>query len=210
MLFWNDLQWYRPAVNGDAYKALDKGQYGCSCNLSVCQAPNSAYWYNQGSMAFYCFDCANMLSRVNNFPAELARLPLDQTVLCIPPSHPNHPHYKQDGMFPGQDDFDHLCRLYPHRVTRLFNSFTDISAFQTRLINLLTIAHFDRVGVRIPIARNGDDPHDIAPMQVPHSLPYDVMPLVQKIQLTLMPPQWVLRLISENKPVRELPNDHSI
>ena len=35
----------------------DKGQEGGSCNRQSCQAPN-ADWYNHGSYAWYCYDCA--------------------------------------------------------------------------------------------------------------------------------------------------------
>ncbi len=38
-----------------------KGQLGGLCNRSACLAPN-ATWYNWGSLAHYCFDCACLLN----------------------------------------------------------------------------------------------------------------------------------------------------
>lgn len=41
-----------------------KGKKGGHCNLTACQKPG-AYYYNHGSMAYYCESCAHMLNRVN-------------------------------------------------------------------------------------------------------------------------------------------------
>ena len=41
-----------------------KGRYMGLCNRSACLAPG-ANWYNQGSLFFYCEDCANMLNYHN-------------------------------------------------------------------------------------------------------------------------------------------------
>jgi hypothetical protein len=38
--------------------AMDKGRYGGSCNITRCQRPNSAYWYNHSTRKFYCRHCA--------------------------------------------------------------------------------------------------------------------------------------------------------
>lgn len=40
-----------------------KGEYGQECNITACQKPNSAYWYNHFNQKYYCEDCA---SRLNN------------------------------------------------------------------------------------------------------------------------------------------------
>lgn len=40
-----------------------KGDYGQECNITACQKPNSAYWYNHFNQKYYCEDCA---SRLNN------------------------------------------------------------------------------------------------------------------------------------------------
>lgn len=42
----------------------DKGQYNGHCNRSACLRPG-ATWYNRGSYAFYCEDCALMLNVAN-------------------------------------------------------------------------------------------------------------------------------------------------
>lgn len=39
----------------------DKGKFGGHCNMSSCLAPG-ADWYNHGSNAYYCEDCAHMLN----------------------------------------------------------------------------------------------------------------------------------------------------
>ena len=53
-------------VESEEVRMRSKGQYGKRCNLTACQTPNApAYWYNRGSYAFYCEECARMLSRVN-------------------------------------------------------------------------------------------------------------------------------------------------
>lgn len=38
--------------------AADKGEYGGSCNITRCQRPHSAYWYNHSTRKFYCRGCA--------------------------------------------------------------------------------------------------------------------------------------------------------
>ena len=41
----------------------NKGQKGGRCNLSACPCPDKpAYWYNHGSLAYYCATCAHMLN----------------------------------------------------------------------------------------------------------------------------------------------------
>lgn len=46
-------------------KPADAGHYGGTCFYSACLRPNSATWYNRGSMKFYCRACAAMLSHAN-------------------------------------------------------------------------------------------------------------------------------------------------
>jgi hypothetical protein len=49
-------------------KKADKGKKAGSCNRTACQRPG-AVWWNRGSYAFYCGDCAHMLNRANrDFP----------------------------------------------------------------------------------------------------------------------------------------------
>ena len=39
-----------------------KGQYGEECNITACQKPNSAFWYNHFNNQYYCESCANRLN----------------------------------------------------------------------------------------------------------------------------------------------------
>lgn len=39
-----------------------KGQYGEECNITACQKPNSAFWYNHFNHQYYCESCANRLN----------------------------------------------------------------------------------------------------------------------------------------------------
>lgn len=39
-----------------------KGQYGEECNITTCQKPNSAFWYNHFNHQYYCESCANRLN----------------------------------------------------------------------------------------------------------------------------------------------------
>ncbi len=43
----------------------DKGQRGGSCNVTACQLPESAIWFNHSTRAYYCTTCARELNRVN-------------------------------------------------------------------------------------------------------------------------------------------------
>ena len=40
-----------------------KGNYGEDCNITSCQKPNSATWYNHSTQKYYCKSCA---MRLNN------------------------------------------------------------------------------------------------------------------------------------------------
>lgn len=46
-----------------------KGRWNLLCNVTQCLR-TPATWYNRGSHAFYCEDCARMLNRVNARDAE--------------------------------------------------------------------------------------------------------------------------------------------
>lgn len=39
-----------------------KGEYGQECNITSCQKPNSAIWYNHFNHKYYCETCANRLN----------------------------------------------------------------------------------------------------------------------------------------------------
>ena len=42
----------------EAYEiTMSKGTEGGACNVTRCQRPNSAIWYNHGSYAWYCESC---------------------------------------------------------------------------------------------------------------------------------------------------------
>lgn len=53
----------------------DKGRKGGSCNRTACQRPG-AYWYNRGSMSWYCTNCAHMLNHANRHDEFCAQEPL--------------------------------------------------------------------------------------------------------------------------------------
>lgn len=42
----------------------DKGKRGGACNMSRCQA-QGAWFYNRGSFAWYCRNCADLLNQAN-------------------------------------------------------------------------------------------------------------------------------------------------
>lgn len=42
-----------------------KGNFKEECNITSCQKPNSATWYNHSTKKYYCTECAN---RLNNDP----------------------------------------------------------------------------------------------------------------------------------------------
>lgn len=45
----------------------DKGIKGGSCNVTACQAPNSAMYYNKSTRKYYCKACADAINRANMF-----------------------------------------------------------------------------------------------------------------------------------------------
>ncbi|MFO0090041.1 MAG: hypothetical protein ACK518_04495 [bacterium] len=40
----------------------DKGVLNGKCNITSCQKPNSATWYNHSTQKYYCESCANRLN----------------------------------------------------------------------------------------------------------------------------------------------------
>lgn len=40
----------------------DKGVFGGACNITRCQRPDSAYWFNHSTRAYYCRSCAHTLN----------------------------------------------------------------------------------------------------------------------------------------------------
>lgn len=42
-----------------------KGQHGLNCNVTACQKPHSAWWWNNSTRAWYCADCAYEIQKVN-------------------------------------------------------------------------------------------------------------------------------------------------
>jgi len=39
-----------------------KGNYKEECNITSCQKPNSAVWFNHSTRKYYCKDCAKRLN----------------------------------------------------------------------------------------------------------------------------------------------------
>lgn len=52
----------------------DKGQFGGSCNVTACQLPDSATWYNHGTQRYYCVACATVLNQDPFNAADAQRL----------------------------------------------------------------------------------------------------------------------------------------
>ena len=42
--------------------AADKGEFEGSCNITRCQRPNSATWFNHSTRKYYCRSCAHDLN----------------------------------------------------------------------------------------------------------------------------------------------------
>lgn len=42
--------------------AQDKGEFNGSCNITACQKPNSATWFNHSTQKYYCKECAHRLN----------------------------------------------------------------------------------------------------------------------------------------------------
>jgi transposase-like protein len=50
----------------------DKGELNGKCNITSCQKPNSATWYNHSTQKYYCPSCAKRLNNdIFNKPAAL-------------------------------------------------------------------------------------------------------------------------------------------
>jgi hypothetical protein len=58
----------------DAPNRKDKGHYGGSCNVTACQLPNSAVWFNHGTRKYYCETCAYVLNNDKFNKADAARM----------------------------------------------------------------------------------------------------------------------------------------
>ena len=66
-----------------------KGKYGGLCNRSCCLR-HEAYWWNRGSRAYYCEDCARLINQefrhrddVENYGSLLVQPPLDVDIVDL-------------------------------------------------------------------------------------------------------------------------------
>ena len=66
-----------------------KGKYGGLCNRSACLR-HEAYWWNRGSRAYYCEDCAHLINKefrhrddVENYGSLLVQPPLDVDIVDL-------------------------------------------------------------------------------------------------------------------------------
>ena len=51
-----------PLEDRPPQNAADKGEFGGSCNITHCQRPNSATWFNHSTRKYYCRSCAHDLN----------------------------------------------------------------------------------------------------------------------------------------------------
>lgn len=56
---------YAPG-NHEGPNREDKGVFGGACNVTACQLPDSATWFNHSTRKYYCVTCATELNRVNH------------------------------------------------------------------------------------------------------------------------------------------------
>lgn len=47
----------------------DKGQFNGACNVTACQLPNSAVYFNHSTRAYYCVTCATAINNSNRADA---------------------------------------------------------------------------------------------------------------------------------------------
>lgn len=113
MLYAYDAQWYR-GIEKNNYTAIDKGHYVGSCNRSDCQAPRCAFWWNQSTHAYYCFECAGLINEGVSL-SELVQLGYDITGLCVTESSQKHPHHNTlEGRI--HDVYNHYRRELKHAI----------------------------------------------------------------------------------------------
>lgn len=51
-----------PMIETKRTNAQDKGELNGSCNITACQKPNSATWFNHSTQKYYCEECAYRLN----------------------------------------------------------------------------------------------------------------------------------------------------
>jgi len=67
-----------------------KGISGGNCNRTACQKPN-AIWYNEGTYAYYCRNCAIEIQRgANDFGIRTQEPPMILFKGIFDPSDPRH------------------------------------------------------------------------------------------------------------------------
>lgn len=59
-----------------------KGEYNQECNITSCQKPNSAVWFNHSTRKYYCGSCANRLNS-DVFNAQWAKENLGHTLCTL-------------------------------------------------------------------------------------------------------------------------------
>lgn len=55
----------QPWLDADSKHVKKKGHKNGLCNRSSCLSPDNVIWYNLGSYAYYCPDCANLINKSN-------------------------------------------------------------------------------------------------------------------------------------------------
>ncbi len=73
-----------------------KGIRGGNCNRTACQQPN-AIWYNKGSFAWYCRNCAITIQRsANDYGIQCQEPPMILFENIFEPTDPRHEIYRRN------------------------------------------------------------------------------------------------------------------
>lgn len=59
-----------------------KGEYNQECNITSCQKPNSAVWFNHSTRKYYCPSCARRLN-IDPFNARDAQAMFGHTLCTL-------------------------------------------------------------------------------------------------------------------------------
>jgi len=84
-----------------------KGLEGGSCNVTACQSPHSAHYYNRVMDAWYCLDCATEIERFARFDGMSLFDNLEREVVNVgTPGHVDNKIRGQDATLILFDEYD--------------------------------------------------------------------------------------------------------